>query len=101
MAYIRNSSKANLDALRVRQQIAAAELEKAEKELALITELERDLVRLQVRREQVAQDLKQAHNRTGDARVKLALPPIVYGGRDGLAAAVKESKDYDRRKRVA
>lgn len=97
--YIHNSK--NLDALRIRQQIAAAEVEKAERELAAIQDVERDLHRLQRRREQVTHDLKQARARTTEARHQLTLPPAIHGGREGLERAVDEVTQWLKRKRVA
>ena len=96
--YVRNSSRANLEALRIRQQIAAAEVERAEKELAEIQAAEIELARLQRRKEQVTQSLRDARERTRTARVQLALPPVIHGGREGLERAAREAKEHERRR---
>lgn len=98
MSYIRNGNRANLDALRVRQQIAAAELEKAERELAEIQDAELELARIQRRKEQVTQSLASARERTQAIRVQLALPPVIHGGREGLERAAMEAKEHERRR---
>lgn len=99
MTYTRGNSRAHLDALRTRQQIAAAELEKQERELAEIRDAEHELVRLQRRREQVARELAEARERTTTKRRQLLLPLPVYGGPVGLLAAAEEVKDHTRRKK--
>jgi len=98
VTYIRNTKRAHLDALRIQQQIAAAEVEKAEKELAAIQEAERELARLQRRKEIAAQELRKAHERTTTARQQLALPTPIYGGREGLEAAAREVAGWWTRK---
>jgi len=59
VTYIRATSRANLDALKIRQQIAAAEVERAERELAEISDVEQDLYRLARRKELVTTQLQQ------------------------------------------
>lgn len=95
--YIRNNPRGHLDALRIQRQISAAEVEKAEKELAQLAEIELDLARLQRRKENIAMQLRQARERTTTKHQHLALPPPIHGGREGLAAAVAESKSYARK----
>jgi len=90
MAYIRNGNRAAVEALRVRQQIEAAEVERAEKELAEIQAVELELERIRRRREQVSQGLRQARQRTENTRAQLRMPKPVYGGREGLEAAAQE-----------
>ena len=100
MVYIRNANKQNLEALRIQRQIAAAAVEKAEKELAEVVEAEREIVRLQRRRIDTERQLIEARNRVELAARKLAQPPIIFGGRDGLEAAARESARYDKRRRI-
>ena len=100
MTYIRSGNRANLDALRVRQQIAAAELERAEKELAEIQEAELELARTQRRKEQVNQSLTAARERAQTIRVQLALPPVIHGGREGLERAAKEASGWWTKKKA-
>ena len=100
MSYIRNSPKRNLEALRIQQQIAASALEKAEKELADIEDQEREIVSLQRRKVETARRIQEAKNRVDLAAIRLAQPPIIWGGRDGLIEATKESARYDKRRRV-
>jgi hypothetical protein len=99
MTYIRSTKRANLDALRIRQQIASAEVEAAEKELAEIQDAEIELARLQRRKEQVTRGLMEARERTTAARVQLALPPVIYGGTEGLKAAAAEVTQWLKRKK--
>lgn len=99
MTYIRGNSRTSLDALRVRRQIAAAEVERQERELAELRDAELDLIRLQRRKEEVARQLAEARERTAIKRRQLALPLPVYGGRVGLLAAAQEVKQYTRRKK--
>ena len=98
--YIRNTKKQNLEALRIQRQIAAAAVEKAEAELAEVVEAEQEIVRLQRRRVEAARQLQEAKNRVELAARKLAQPPIIFGGRDGLEAAARESARYDKRRRI-
>lgn len=90
MTYVRNTSRGHLDALRIQRQISAAEVEKAEKELAQLAEIELDLARLQRRKENIAMQLRQARERTTTKRQHLALPPPIHGGPEGLAEATRE-----------
>lgn len=99
MSYIRNAPKPNLEALRAQQKIAAAALEKAEAELAAIEAQERELVTLQKRKIDTARRIQEAKNRAELAARKLAEPPILWGGPDGLKRAAEESARYDRRRR--
>lgn len=99
MTYIHGSSRANLDALRIRRQIAAAEVERQERELTEIRDAELDLIRLQRRKEEVARLLAEARERTAIKRRQLALPLPVYGGAVGLLAAAQEIKQHTRRKK--
>ena len=101
MTYIRNGKRAHMDALRIRQQIAAAEAEKVERELAALLEIENDLRRLQRRRDIATQALREAQERTTSARVQLALPPIIHGGREGLEAAAREAAQHEKRRIAA
>lgn len=100
MAYIRNAPKRNLEALRIQQQIAAAALEKAEAELAAIEAQEREIVTLQKRKIATARRIQEAKNRIELATQRLAAPPIIWGGPDGLIEAAKESARYDKRRRA-
>lgn len=101
-SYTHDAKRAHLDALRIRQQIAAAEVERAERELAEISDVEQDLHRLRRRKELVNIQLQQARERTTTARVQIALPPIIHGGREGLEAAAREAAGWwTNRKRVA
>jgi len=99
LAYIRNAPKRNLEALRIQQQIAAAALEKAELELAEIEAQEREIVQLQRRKVETARRIQETRNRVELATRKLAEPPIIFGGRDGLEAAARESARYDKRRK--
>lgn len=96
--YVRNGKRAHLESLRIRQQIAAAEVAKAEKELAELREVEHDLARLERRKEIVAQELKRTRERTTTQRQQLALPAPIYGGREGLEAAAREVAGWWSRK---
>ena len=99
MSYIRNAPKRNLEALRIQQQIATAAVEKAEAELAEIEAQEREIVNLQRRKVETARRIQEAKNRVELAARKLAQPPIIWGGRDGLEEAAKESARWDKRRR--
>lgn len=99
MTYIRNNTRAHLDALRIQGQIAAAEVEKAERELLALHEAERELARLQRRKALLAKELAETRARTTTTRRQLALPLPVYGGPAGLLAAAEEVKDHTRRKK--
>ena len=101
MTYTRSTPRAHLDALKIRQQIAAAEVEKAERELAELSDVEQALNRLMRRKELITAQLRQARERTTTARQMIALPPVVYGGREGLSAAADECRDWMKRKRAA
>lgn len=98
MTYKYDTERAALEALKHRQQIEAAELEKAERELAAIRELEHSLAAMQRRRERIALDLQAARARTAAKRRSLDLPTPVYGGRTGLLAAAEESRRHTRKK---
>lgn len=100
MAYIRNSPKHNLEALRIQQQIAAAALEKEQQELAAIEAQEREILELQRRKIETTRKLQEAKNRLELAAKRLAQPPIIWGGPDGLKEAAKESARYDKRRRI-
>lgn len=99
MTYIRNAPKRNLEALRIQQQIAAEALEKAEAELAEIEAHERALLDLRKRKIDTARRIQEAKNRAELAARKLAEPPILWGGPDGLKRAAEESARYDKRRR--
>lgn len=99
MTYIRNAPKRSLEALRIQQQIAAAAVEKLEAELAEVTEAEQEIARLHRRRIETARKLQEAKNRAELAARKLASPPIIWGGRDGLKRAAEESAAWDKRRR--
>lgn len=99
MSYIRNTGRAHTDALRIRQQIAAAEVEKQEQELLELRELEQELARLQRRKALIAKELAETRARTTTTRRQLALPLPAYGGKVGLLAAAEEAKRHTRRKR--
>jgi hypothetical protein len=96
--YIRNGKRAHLDALRIQQQIAAAEVEKVERELAAMHEAEMELARLRRRKENAARALRAAIERTTMARTQLALPTPIHGGPEGLEAAAREARDHERRR---
>ncbi|MDQ5860680.1 MAG: hypothetical protein M3536_00255 [Actinomycetota bacterium] len=99
MTYTYTSRTAHLSNLQIRQQIAAAEVERDERELSAIIDAERELRRLQRRREQVARDLTQARERTTIQRRQLTLPLPIYGGPVGLLAAAEESRRHTRHKK--
>lgn len=99
MTYLRNAGRAHTDALRIRKQIAAAEVEKQERELLELRELENELIRLQRRKALVAKELAETRARTTTTRRQLALPLPVYGGKVGLLAAAEEVKRHARRKK--
>lgn len=99
MSYVHGAPKRSLDALRIQKQVAAAAVEKAEAELAELMEAEREIVRLQRRKIEAARQLQEAKNRVELAARKLAEPPNVFGGRDGLKRAAEESARHDRRRR--
>ena len=99
MAYIRNAPKQNLEALRIQKQIAAAAVEKAEAELAALRAEEQEVAALQRRRIQATRQAQEARNRLALAAERLAAPPIIWGGPDGLIEAAKESARYDKRRR--
>jgi len=101
MTYKYDTERAALEALRHKQQIEAAELERKERTLAEIREVESDLARIQRRREQVAQELTAARMRTTAARRSLDLPTPVYGGKVGLLAAAEEAKRHERRRKAS
>lgn len=98
--YKYDTKRADLEALRHQQKLAAAELESQERELAAIREVETDLARIQRRREQVAQELTAARARTATVRRSLDLPTPVYGGKVGLLAAAEEAKRHERRRKA-
>ena len=98
MTYRYDTKRAALETLRHQQQLEAAELENAERELAAIKEAELNLAKLKRRREQVAQELTEARARTAVARRSLDLPTPVYGGKVGLLAAAEESRRHARRR---
>lgn len=100
MTYIRNSPKQTLEALRIQQQIAAAAVEKEEKELAEIEAQEREILDLQRRKVTTARRIQEAKNRVEIAARKLSEPQIIWGGPDGLKEAAKESARWDKRRRV-
>lgn len=99
MTYIRNNTRAHLEALRIQGQIAAAEVEKAERELLALQEAERELARLQRRKALLAKELAETRARTTTTRRQLALPLPVYGGKAGLLKAAEEIKQHTRRKK--
>lgn len=99
MSYIRNTGRAHTDALRIRRQIAAAEVEKQEQELLELRELEQELARLQRRKALIAKELVDTRARTTTTRRQLALPMPVYGGKVGLLAAAQEAKRHAKRKK--
>lgn len=99
VSYIRNTGRAHTDALRIRQQIAAAEVEKQERELLELRELEQELARLQRRKALIAKELAETRARTTTTRRQLALPLPVYGGKVGLLAAAQEVKQHAKRKK--
>lgn len=95
MVYIRNGRRAHLEALRIQQQIAAAELEKLEREVAEIRAAEQELARLQRRKEQAAQELRATINRTQTVRTQIKLGPPIHGGPEGLKAAAREAAEHE------
>jgi hypothetical protein len=99
MTYIRTGKRAHLSSLQIREQIAAAELAKEEAELAAMLEAERKLRQLQQRRLHVAAELQKAQERTTAARVQLALPPVIHGGREGLEAAAREADAWSKQRK--
>lgn len=98
MTYKYDTERADLEALHHQQQIAAAELEREERNLAAIRDAEQSLARIQRRRERVAKELTEARARTASVRRALDLPTPVYGGRLGLIAAAEESRRHTRGK---
>lgn len=99
MTYTYRAKRQNLDALNLRRQIAAAEVEAAERELAEINNAEIELQHLGIRREQLHYELKQARGRANLTKRRVSLPPPVYGGREGLLAATKEAEGWDTRRK--
>ncbi|MDJ0321678.1 hypothetical protein [Pseudarthrobacter sp. PS3-L1] len=95
MGYHHGDSKARLEALRHRQQVEAAEVERAEKELAEIMALEAELDRMRRNREYVAGELRKHREGTVTHKTQLRLPEPIYGGRKGLLAAVAEAKEHE------
>lgn len=100
MAYIRNAPKQNLEALRIQRQLATAAVEKLEAELAEVAEAENELTRLHRRRIDTEKRLQETKNRVELVARRLAEPPIIWGGPDGLKEAAKESARYDKRRRI-
>ena len=98
MNYKYDTKRADLETLNHQQQLAAAELEREERELAAIRDAEMNLARIKHRREQVAQELTEARARTASVRRALDLPTPVYGGKVGLLAAAEESRRHARRR---
>lgn len=98
MTYKYDGIGVDLEALHHEEQLAAAELEQEERNLAAIRDAEQNLARIQHRREQVAQELTQARARTASVRRALDLPTPVYGGKVGLLAATEESRRHMRGK---
>lgn len=95
MVYVRNGRRAHLEALRIQQQIAAAELEKIEAEVAEIRAAELELSRLQRRKEIAANELRATINRTQTVRTQIKLGPPIHGGREGLEAAAREAAEHE------
>lgn len=95
MVYQRNSTRANLETLRVQQQIAAAEIERAEREIAAIQQAELELARTRRRQQQINQQLQEARERASQAN-RVILPPPIHGGQLGLLRATKEAAAWDK-----
>lgn len=95
MVYQRNTTRANLEALRVQQQIAAAEIERAEQELATIHAAELELARTRRRQQQINTQLHEARERITTPTV--ILPPPIHGGQLGLLRATKEAAGWDKK----
>lgn len=93
--YVRNGRRATLDALRIQQQIAAAELEKIEAEVAELRAAELELARLQRRKENAAAELRATIDRTQTVRTQIKLGPPIHGGREGLEAAAREAAEHE------
>ena len=96
MVYQRNTNRANLEALRVQQQIAAAEIERAERELAAIHQAELELARTRRRQQQINDQLREAKDRINTPH-KVILPPPIHGGQLGLLRATKEAAGWDKK----
>ena len=94
MTYVYQGKRQNLEALRLRQRIAAAE-----RELAEINNAEIELQRLGIRREQLHHEVKEARARANLTKRRVTLPPPIYGGREGLLAATREAAAWDKRQR--
>ena len=95
MVYQRNTNRANLEQLRVQQQIAAAEIERAERELATIHAAELELARTRRRQQQINAQLAEAKTRITTPTV--ILPPPIHGGQLGLLRATKEAAGWDKK----
>ncbi|MFJ4288005.1 hypothetical protein ACIPY0_20380 [Paenarthrobacter nicotinovorans] len=95
-SYTRNGNRANLENLRVQQQIAAAEIHRAEQELAAIHAAELELARTRRRQQQINQQLTEARERLNQPQ-KVILPPPIHGGQLGLLRATKEAAGWDKR----
>lgn len=95
MVYQRNTNRANLENLRVQQQIAAAEIERAERELAAIHAAELELARTRRRQQQINAQLHEA--RTRITTPQIILPPPIHGGQLGLLRATKEAAGWDKK----
>lgn len=93
--YIRNGKRAHLDALRIQQQIAAAELAKAEAELAELRAAELELARLKRRKELTTNELRATIERTQTVRTQIKLGPPIHGGPEGLKAAAREAAEHE------
>lgn len=96
MVYQRNTKRASLEALRVQQQIAAAEIERAERELAEIFSAEVELARTRRRQQQINAQLQEARTRISQPP-SIILPPPIHGGQLGLLRATKEAAGWDKK----
>jgi len=94
--YTRNGTRANLENLRVQQQIATAEIERAERELAAIHAAELELARTRRRQQQINDQLREARERTSKPH-KVILPPPIHGGQLGLLRATQEAAGWDKK----
>lgn len=95
MTYVRNTNRASLEALRVQKQIADAEIERAERELAEIHNAELELARTRRRQEQINAQLREARERHNKPH-RVILPPPIHGGRVGLQRATQEAAGWDK-----
>ena len=93
MGYQHGKSSDYLARLQHQRRIAEAELAHKERELQAIREAEIAIARINHKRRVVADQIAET------AKKGRPLPPPIHGGRAGLMEAVRESAEWDKRKR--